>query len=217
MPVIIKDRSFTSQLPLPFPSVKSGGLRWSIRLPFTLRFGLGSVRASYPYLQNGSFCLKVSSSFVWCPSLQLPVTGSTVHSLSMPNKANKVGMETLFYNAIYPWQSKGWVLMLPALSIAIDLPLKILVREDAEKKTWAGQSVFSICQIARHQHDSPYALRVVLFRIAYLRPLGHWRVSGTLDGFSRRMATLIKNIHIGNTSGAHRMNPMLSKSTTPKP
>jgi len=29
------------------------------------------------------------------------------------------------------------------------------------------------------------------------------------------MATLIKNIHIGNTSGAHRMNPMLSKSKTP--
>ena len=38
-----------------------------------------------------------------------------------------------------------------------------------------------------------------------------------LIGFSRRIATLINNTHVGNTSGIHRMIPMLNKSTAPNP
>ena len=35
--------------------------------------------------------------------------------------------------------------------------------------------------------------------------------------FSKSIATLINNTHIGNTRGIHRIIPMLNKSTAPKP
>ena len=39
----------------------------------------------------------------------------------------------------------------------------------------------------------------------------------TLDGFSRSMATLIRNTHTGKRRGIQTMIPILSKSTAPKP